>query len=63
MSGGHLIDRTSPKGLPFVGTCRFCRVEGLTMSARDLEAVCPEAPTGLGRPMLDALQPPAKGER
>jgi hypothetical protein len=26
----HSLERTSPKGGPFVGTCRLCGKEGLT---------------------------------
>lgn len=29
----HHIERTSPKGQPFVGTCRLCGKSGLRMSA------------------------------
>ena len=29
----HHVERTSPKGQPFVGTCRLCGMSGLKMSA------------------------------
>ena len=27
----HAIERTSPKGGPFIGTCRLCGLKGLTI--------------------------------
>jgi hypothetical protein len=54
----HLIDRTSPKGEAFAGTCRYCREGGLPMSAVALP--CPSAPAG-NQPVLDALDPPMAG--
>jgi hypothetical protein len=29
----HVIERTSPKGQDFIGTCRLCGIRGLKMSA------------------------------
>jgi hypothetical protein len=59
----HAIERTSPKGGPFIGTCRKCGRAGLTVADffRDecpnirettpeqdlLEAIDPVAPTGI----------------
>lgn len=48
----HLIDRTSPKGERFVGTCRYCH-EVLEMSQVNEE--CPDAPTN-DQAIIDSLE-------
>ena len=35
----HCVERTSPKGGPFVGRCSLCGQEGLTMA--DMNNWCP----------------------
>lgn len=50
----HLVDRTSPKGGPFLGTCRWCKKENLPMRAA-LEH-CEAAPTP-DEAVLAALEP------
>lgn len=50
----HGLERTSPKGGPFVGRCVYCGADGLPMSAA-LEA-CPTAPAQ-DQQVLDAIQP------
>lgn len=40
----HAIERTSPKGTPFVGTCRLCGIPNLPAEAARLEC---ENPRGL----------------
>lgn len=37
-SRSHSLERTSPKGGPFVGTCRLCGKAGLTIS--DMSQEC-----------------------
>lgn len=44
----HHIERTSPKGGPFLGTCRLCRKENLKMMAvnedcENVRGLTPEA--------------------
>jgi hypothetical protein len=48
----HGIERTSPKGGPFLGMCRYCGAENLPMRAA-LEP-CPKAPTQDAQ-IIDAL--------
>jgi hypothetical protein len=53
----HLVDRTSPKGGPFIGTCRLCGMSGLTIGAALTEC---ENVRGLSpsEALLEALHPP-----
>lgn len=53
---GHLLDRTSPKGTPFLGKCRYCGAGGLKMV--DAQQHCPSAPDG-NQGTIDALEPPS----
>ena len=46
----HLVNRTSPKGEPFIGTCSLC---GQSMSLR--EATTTECPNQRGLTQDDAL--------
>ena len=46
----HMLDRTNPKGIPFVGRCRLCGEEGLPA-----EAVTFPCPGGLGRSYVAEL--------
>lgn len=47
----HSLRRTSPKGLPFVGTCALCGQKGLTMT----DFVATECPNIRGLSMDEAL--------
>lgn len=49
----HGLERTSPKGGPFLGRCVYCGVENLPMSAA-LEP-CPAAPPQ-DKQILDAIK-------
>jgi hypothetical protein len=55
----HGLERTSPKGGPFVGRCVYCKQEGLPMSAA-LEP-CLMAPKQETQ-ILDALARPSERE-
>lgn len=37
----HCLERTSPKGGPFIGTCRLCGQTGLMMA--DMNEWCPNS--------------------
>ncbi|SEK36480.1 hypothetical protein SAMN04515666_101332 [Bosea lupini] len=52
----HAIERTSPKGGPFIGTCRLCGTPGL--SAADALQPCPNQ-RGLtaDEALLEAIDP------
>lgn len=52
----HAIERTSPKGGQFIGTCRLCGKEGLTLGDYFKEE-CPN-PKGVteDEALLDALE-------
>lgn len=55
----HLIDRTSPMGGPFRGTCRYCGATELPASAATLE--CPaatEAGLTSDETVVDAIREP-----
>lgn len=56
----HGLERTSPKGGPFVGRCIYCRAEGLPMGAA-LQP-CPDAPT-LDQQIIDAIEGPVMTPR
>lgn len=49
----HLLDRTSPKGKPFRGKCRYCGKVGLLPAQANEH--CPAAP-GANQPIIDALE-------
>jgi hypothetical protein len=53
----HGLERTSPKGGPFVGRCIYCGQVGLPMRAA-LEP-CEKAPRQ-DQQVLDALKPPGQ---
>ncbi len=55
-----LINRTSPKGQPFVGTCAACGKTGLTFA--NMKDEC-ENQRGLTQEqaLLEAIEPPAAG--
>jgi hypothetical protein len=60
MRGGsvkHHIDRTSPKGGPFRGTCRLCGTPGLT-----IEQVNDDCPNQRGLSSAEALVEAITGE-
>ncbi len=61
-NASHIIDRTSPKGEPFVGKCRLCGQEGLTSSFKDVQSPCP-GPQNLSSDasLLEALKEPKEG--
>lgn len=54
----HSVERTSPKGQPFVGTCMKCGQTGLTM-ARAMSEEC-ENPSQMtdDEALVAAIQPP-----
>lgn len=55
----HSVERTSPKGQNFVGTCQLCGKEGLTFE--NMEEPC-ENPRGLNQDeaLLEAINPERK---
>lgn len=57
MTRTHSIERTSPKGGPFMGTCTLCGQTGLTFSD---ESECPNQ-RGLSQDeaLLEAIEGPA----
>jgi hypothetical protein len=52
-----LINRTSPKGTPFVGTCAACGKPGLTLDDAAMDEECPNQ-RGLTREtaLLEAIE-------
>ena len=56
----HNLKRTSPKGTPFVGTCRLCGQTGLTFA--DMSKDCPNQ-RGLTQDeaLIEAINPKAGG--
>lgn len=57
----HSVERTSPKGGPFVGTCTLCGKTGLTFA--NMDEPCPNT-RGLSvdETLIEAIDPPAKRE-
>lgn len=49
----HGLERTSPKGEPFLGRCVYCGQEGLTMRAA--QEPCDKAPAQ-DQQVLDAIR-------
>lgn len=54
----HSIERTSPKGGPFLGTCRLCGKENLTMADALMPCPNPRKVTA-DDALLEAIDPPA----
>jgi hypothetical protein len=57
----HHVERTSPKGGPFIGTCRLCGMTGLAASAarEDCENV---RGFSVEEALIETIEgPPAKG--
>jgi len=55
----HSVERTSPKGGPFVGTCTPCGKQGLTMKTAREECPNPRD-VAMDDVLLDALFGPKK---
>ena len=60
---GHAVNRTSPKGTPFLGTCFKCGKRGLTIAAAMSEEC--ENVRGLSQEeaLLEAIDPPPARKR
>lgn len=58
--GTHSLDRTSPKGQPFLGTCRLCGAQNL--KAVDAEKPCPKN-NNPEQAVLDLICNPPPGEK
>lgn len=53
----HVIERTSPKGLKFVGTCRLCGATGLTLADSDDDCANVRGLTE-DQALIEAIAPP-----
>jgi len=55
MAGHPALERTSPKGQPFIGYCRSCGKQGLT--PKDIDEECPN-PKGFTKEtaLIDAIE-------
>lgn len=53
----HGLERTSPKGGPFIGRCVYCGKENLSLKA--VSEHCEYAPQA-GQQILDAIKGPEK---
>jgi len=52
----HSLERTSPKGGPFIGTCRLCGTPGLTSGQANEWCANPNSVTDADS-LLDAIDP------
>jgi len=53
----HLLDRTSPKGTDFIGTCRLCGARDLRMAQANEPCANPQR-LSIDEAIVDALEEP-----
>ena len=53
----HLLDRTSPKGTDFIGTCRLCGARGLRMDQANEPCTNPQR-LSMDEVIVTALEEP-----
>lgn len=51
----HVVERTSPKGYPFIGRCIYCGINGLEMNGALLKCNAVRAKT-VGESIIDAIE-------